>query len=126
MDETQDYNSAADAARDFKQDAEKTITELKGRGIKGFFDFKFMYFPIIARYVFVVTVILSVLGMGMGVLGGLSVMVSTGFINGLLAIVFAIVGGVFGILFTRIMFEMILLGFKVYETLQEINRKTNG
>ncbi len=119
-------DAARDAAKDLKDDAEKAIGEIRGRGMKGFFNFEFMYFPIIARYVFVVIVILVIIGMIFGVLANLAALVGTSIIGGIIGIVMTLIGGGLTILFTRISFEMILLGFKIYEEVREVNRKTRG
>jgi hypothetical protein len=111
---------AKDAALKVKAEAEKAFVEIKGRGVGGFFSFDHMYFPIVARYLFIVLCVLSVLGIVAGVLGGLVSIFTVGFFAGLSMMFGAVVFGIFGIIFMRLWFEMIMLGFSINENVRAL------
>ena len=125
--ETREINASAEAAKDAAKhlmgEAEEAIREIKGRGIMGFFSFDTLYFPIIARYLFIVICVFSVIGVLFGMLGGF-VSMATSFVAGLTMVIGSIIAGLMTIVGTRIWFELILLGFKINDGIQEIRAKT--
>lgn len=125
--EAQTASSSADAARDAAMnlvgDAGKDMDEIKGMGIGGFFSFDRFYFPIFARYLFIVMVGLGILGILVGILVGVVTMFKTGFLAGLFGIIGSIIFGILGIIFYRFLFETMLLGFKIYESLEKVREK---
>lgn len=112
-----------EASEAVRRDAEKAYGEVRGRGAMGFFSFDFFYFPIVARYLFIILVILSVVGIFFGVLGGVLTVVTGKVLNGIGVMVGAVVVGVAGIFLLRLWFEMFLLGFKMYEGIKNISDK---
>ncbi len=127
MDEADNKGSVGDAAKDaaenLKRDAEQALGEIKGRGVMGFFSFERLYFPVVARYLFIVLFILIVLGIVLGVVGGLVSMVTFSVISGISAIFGSIITGAIFIIGLRIWFEMFVVGFKINENLEKIRDK---
>ena len=108
------------AANQLKDEAQKAAAEIKGRGIMGFFSFEHLYFPVVARYVFIILCVLSVIGMVFGVIGGLIAIISTGVGAGIGMMLAAVIGGVFGLIFLRLWFEMVVVGFSINDNLKAI------
>ena len=122
-----DNSSASDVAKEaanqMKEEAEKALGEIRGRGIMGFLSFDHLYFPIIARYIFIIVCIVSVIGIVFGFLGGLIALFTGKISAGIGAMIGAVVFGFLGLIGTRIWFELIILGFKVNENLEKILAK---
>ncbi len=127
MRESEDRGSVGDAAKDaagkLKQDAEQALGEIKSRGIMGFFSFERLYFPVVARYLFIILFALIVIGVILGVIGGLVGMVSVGIMWGLSSIIGSLIMGAIFIIGLRIWFEMFVVGFKINENLEKIRGK---
>ena len=111
------------AAVEMRANAEKTMNELKSGGIGGIFSFDKMYFPVIARWLFIIiTVIIVIFGV-LGVLGSLVNILPGNIIPGIVGVIVSGIGMILWFIFTRVWFEMLLLGFKIYDELKAIRQK---
>ena len=118
-----DESSGESAAEALKEDAKKTLDDIKGRGIMGFFSFEHMYFPIIARYFFILICVLIIIGTSLSAVLGLVAMFGGAIGSGIGAIVGSVIFGAVGLLGVRIWFEMLLLGFTINRNLESIRDK---
>ncbi|MCL1999861.1 MAG: DUF4282 domain-containing protein [Planctomycetes bacterium] len=113
-------DAAKNAAGNFKQGAEQAIDEIKSRGAMGIFSFEHLYFPAIARCLFIILFILVGLGVILGVIAGLATMVNVGVIYGFITMISVILSGVLGLIGLRVWFEMLIVAFKINESLEKI------
>lgn len=84
------------------------------------FDFENMITPSIITIVYRILVILMIIGGVITIFSSISY--GIGGVS-LFSLIVMILGLFLGILFTRILFEIILVVFKIHETLKEINQK---
>ncbi len=113
--------SAVGTADQARAQAGQMFNELKGKGgLMSFFSFDHFIFPKIARALFIFICALLALGLVVVVIGALAALVQ-GQILGALGM---LVGGVlyvcFFLIFARVWTELVLVGFNMAETLQEI------
>ena len=114
-------NTARDAAEHLRDEAEKTLRDLKGPGgLKSFFKFEKMYFPKLAGILFIIACLATVFFLLLGVLGALAGMAADGFFSGLVALLGVVVGAVVMIVMTRVWIEIALVAFKINDSLREI------
>jgi len=116
-------DAAAEAARALQNDAKNTLNDIKKQGVMGFFSFDTLYFPKIARFVFIVVCILSVIGMALGVLGGLVAMAQGNLGAGMGGIIVSIVGSLMWMVGLRIWFEMMMVAFKINGNIEKLLEK---
>ena len=110
---------AMDAANKFKAEVQETMQQLKGGGLFSIFSFDRMYFPIIGRILFTI-VSIAMIAMAL-------IMIVANFTNG----IGQGIGGLIGIpimtflmwLYMRIIFEVLMVAFKINEGIQDLNRK---
>ena len=115
------FDAARNAAGQLRDEAEKTLRDLKSPGgLKSFFKFEKMYFPALASVIFVIACLATVVFLLLGVLGALVGMASDGFFSGLVAIVGIVLGAVIMIVMTRVWIEIALVAFKINDSLREI------
>lgn len=100
-------------ANEAVNDLKKDMQQFKQMNRGSFFKFDKLYFPIIARWLFIVAVILIALGTVVGFLGSLVGMQ-------LLGAIFALIGGLISIVAVRIWFELILVVFNINDAVQEL------
>ena len=116
---------AKDAAKNIAGDAEKTLNEIKGMGLMSFFSFDRMLFPLVARYVFIILCLFSILGVVLGVLASFIAIFTTGILTGILGVVGSVLWGAIGLVFTRFWFEFMLVGFKINENIQLLREQAD-
>ncbi|MCD8140394.1 MAG: DUF4282 domain-containing protein [Planctomycetaceae bacterium] len=94
--------------------------ETRQGGWKRLFSFESMFFPVIARYVFMVYVVLVLLVGVAGVFAAFSLMARIGFSDGMFELFRYIVGVVLLVLGGRLWLELVMVVFKIHEALQDI------
>ena len=98
--------------------------ELTGPGgFSRFLNFEFMITPVFIKWIFILGAIGIIIGTGITVLAGLGLMVSGSFGTGVLTFFSAIIFGVLGLIWFRIVCEMINLFFAMHKELIEIKKK---
>lgn len=100
------------------------LNEVKGMGAASFLRFDKMFFPIIARYLFIALCILLLLGGVAGLIGAIVSIFTTGILAGLFLMVAVVFYVAISLVFLRIWFELILVGFSINEAVQEIRKNT--
>ncbi len=116
-------DKAKEAARQFADETEQTLEEFKHLSLLSFFSFDRMFFPVIARYVFLFIVAIIAIGALFGVLGGLASFVSVGLLAGIGTIIGSVLFAVLALIGVRFWFEFLLVAFKINEAVQEIRKK---
>ncbi|MDR2391433.1 MAG: DUF4282 domain-containing protein [Planctomycetota bacterium] len=115
--------TAGGTACELGKDASEALREIRKRGVSGFFRFDKMYFPVIARFVFVLKCVVIALMAVAGALGGVVTMLGGSILAGLGVIVVSIFGGIIVLIVVRISFEMFLIAFNINENLEAIGGK---
>jgi hypothetical protein len=100
------------------------VDEVKGIDKSSFFKFDKLYFPMIARFLFLLAVAVIVFFGAVGVIANLVAMFTVGFFSGLIGMVASAVGAVVGIFVVRIWFELVLVVFNINDAVQEIKVNT--
>ena len=118
-----DDTTMSGAASELGNDADKALGEIGGRGFLGFFRFDKMYFPVIARFVFILKCAVIALAAVVGVFAGFANMLGGSILAGLGVIVFSILAGAITLIVVRIWFEMFLIAFTINENLEAIKKK---
>lgn len=103
---------------EFKND----LGELRKMDKGSFFSFDKLYFPTIARYLFIILCIFVAVGAIIGVLAGFAALFTTGFLSGLGVIIGSLIYGVVVIFFLRIWFEFVLVMFNINDAVQDIRK----
>ena len=98
-------------------DMKKDLGELKKANAWSFFSFDRLYFPVVARYFFILLCILSVV---FYVIGIGSALFTQGIIAGIGAAVFGVIMLAIGLFFMRIWFELILVSFNIHDAVKDI------
>lgn len=118
-----DENEISDAAQQLANETKETLNEFKRLGPMSFFSFDRMFFPVIARYVFIFICALVLLGAVLGVLGGLVAIVSQGIVAGIGAMIGSVLFAALALIGVRFWFEFVLVAFKINEAVQEMRNK---
>ncbi len=118
-------NSNFDAARDamgqIRNEAEKTLRELKDTGgVKAFFTFKKMYFPAFASVIFIIACVSAAVLLLFGMLASFASMARSGIFEGFAAFCGIAFGAVVMIVMTRFWIEIALVAFRINDSLREI------
>lgn len=112
---------ARDAAKRMKEDAARTLQELKSDGgVFALFNFNKMYFPFFARTLFIVVCVLMALIGVLGIVAAFIAMAKVGFFEGLKALFGVGVMVIVTIIMARIWVELTLVAFKINEGIQDI------
>ena len=107
------------AANEAKAEMERTYAQIKGAGLRGIFGFDALYYPIIARILWIVAFILLVLLCGGFIIAGFSKGIGAG-IAGLIIIP---IFGLFYAVMIRVWFEFMIVLFRINDGIQELVRK---
>jgi len=108
-----------EAAKEMKAEAERAMNEIKNAGLAGFLGFNTLYFPIIAKVLWIILIVLAILGM--------LVMIVASFFQSILDGIFSIVlvplFGCFMLLQMRVWFEFMVVAFRINDGIQQMNEK---
>ena len=108
-----------EAANEAKAEMERTYSQIKGAGIAGIFGFKAFYFPIVARVLWIVALVLLILfAVGM-IIKGFSDSIVAGIVSLILVPLVALIYAVM----IRIWFEVAMVLFRINDGIQEMCRK---
>ena len=110
-----------DAAQRLKEDAARTLQELKsGGGIMALFDFNKMYFPFFARTLFMIACGLLAVTGAFGIVMAFVAMAKVGFFEGLKALFAVGIMVILAVVMGRIWLELTMVVFKMNEGIQDI------
>ena len=118
-----DKSTVQSDAAELRAEAEQELRRMKSIGFRGLFSFDTLLFPKIARVLFFIYCVLLAIGLAVGVLAGLAAMIGQGLFAGLAIIVAAVISCVIMFVATRVWFEIVLVMFKLYESVDEIRRQ---
>ncbi|MDR1613368.1 MAG: DUF4282 domain-containing protein [Planctomycetota bacterium] len=96
------------------------VDDMRGIDKSSFFKFDKLYFPMIARFLFMALAAVILLSGAVGVMVSLVSMFTAGFLSGLFGIAASAAYAVVAVFFVRIWFELILVVFNINDALQEI------
>ncbi|MDR3211857.1 MAG: DUF4282 domain-containing protein [Planctomycetota bacterium] len=99
---------------------EKTEGTVSNKCFWDFLDFKTLYFPIFAKWVFAVIAALVVIFGLVGVVFGLVSLVSVGFFSGLALIAGSVIYSAFILVIIRLWFELVVVVFNINDAIQDI------
>ena len=108
-----------EAANEMKDEMARTFATIKGAGIAGIFGFKAFYFPVIARILWILAIILVVLFSCLGIV----LSFFNGVTNGIVTLFLAPLGAVVYLVIIRIWFELVLIAFRINDGIQQMNEK---
>ncbi len=108
------------SANQFGNDMRNDFEQLKKMDKGSFFNFDKLYFPFIAKWLFLLGLALIVISGIFMILGGLAAIFTAGVLSGLGVIVGAIIYVVVSAFLLRIWFEFILVLFNINDAVQDI------
>jgi len=116
-------NPAAEASRaaanEARAEMERAYSQIKGQGLRGIFSFDTLYYPMIARVLWIISLVLLALFVVIMIIGGFA----KGIGAGIAGLIFIPLIGIFYAIMIRVWFEFMIVLFKINDGIQELVRK---